>query len=127
MTVYEVIDMVKKEKPNKFTSEHMVKWLNECEAAVQSMLGIPMNEWTKYEADDAGDENTSPMLIVPPPYDPLYVYWIKAKIDYANEEYEGYGNNQAQFQSFFDEFKIWAYNHGMVTGKRLPRSWKNVY
>lgn len=123
MTINEVISTVKREKPNQFANEHLIQWLNEVESLVQNKLGIMIDEWFKYSVDDIENETE---LIVSPPYDILYVYWLKAKIDYTNEDYESFGNNQAQFQSHFNEFLAYAHRNGLVTS-RLPRKFKNVF
>ena len=123
MTINEVISTVKREKPNQFANEHLIQWLNEVESLVQNKLGIMIDEWFRYSVDDIENETE---LIVSPPYDILYVYWLKAKIDYTNEDYESFGNNQAQFQSHFNEFLAHAHRNGLVTS-RLPRKFKNVF
>ena len=154
MTLFEVIDYVNKEKPNKVSNKHKIIWLNECESWVQSLLGMPIGEWLTYSEEDLNNKDSgitllaendeeqnpnpetpeepfvdySPILIVNPPYDILYVYWLKAKIDYANEEYESYANNQAQFTSMFDDFKKFAFRSGLVVKSAdLPKKLKNVW
>ena len=63
-------------------------------------------------------------LIVRPPYDALYKSYLKAKIDYANEEYESYANNQAQFTSDYENWQAYAMRSGMVIND-MPDSFRN--
>ena len=48
-------------------------------------------------------------LIVPAPYDDMYIFYLESKIDYANNEITRYNNSNAMFTSAFSEFQR-AYN-----------------
>ena len=63
-------------------------------------------------------------MIVPEPYSAIYISYLKAKIDYAQEEYESYGNNQAIFDDDMKNFKAWAIREGKIR-KDLPTEIKN--
>ena len=120
MKLSEAIEQVKKEKPHSFSMDHCTAFINEVESAVQEFLGIPADERKKYDWKEDG--NTE--LIAKEPYSILYVSLLKAKIDYAMEEYESYANNQAQFESDFEDFKAWAVREGKIR-KSLPTRIKN--
>ena len=81
MRLSEAIEQVKKEKPHSFSMDHCTVFINEVEASVQEYLGIPADEWKKYDWKEDGNA----VLIAPEPYSALYISWLKAKIDYANE------------------------------------------
>lgn len=55
-------------------------------------------------------EETNPdtVLIVPAPYDALYLYWLEAQIDYYNGEMDRYNNAAGRFtlaqQEFIDHY-----------------------
>ena len=120
MRLSEAIELVKKEKPHSFSMDHCTVFINEVEASVQEYLGIPADEWKKYDWKEDGNA----VLIAPEPYSALYISWLKAKIDYANEEYESYATNQAQFEADFTEFKAWAVREDRIR-KELPTKIKN--
>lgn len=115
MKLAEAIEQVKREKPHSFSMDHCTLFITEVEQAVQEYLGIPVSERRKYRWEEDGKSE----LIAPEPYSALYISYLKAKIDYANEEYESYATNQAQFESDFSEFKAWAVRAG-VTKSNLP-------
>lgn len=95
MTINELITRVNTEKPNSFQTEDLLKYINAIEAEVAEQLGVAAEVYT---SDDLGSE-----LLAPSPYDRLYISWLKANIDFANEEYASYENNQAQhIQDFMD-------------------------
>ena len=110
MKLSEAIEEVKAEKPNSFGADHITRYINNVEASVQNFLGIDREEWVKYDWKADGNKE----LIIPAPYDILYKSFLKAKIDYAMEEYESYENNQAQFEADFDDWKAWAMRSGLV-------------
>ena len=89
MTVNDAISKVKDRKPNAYSDESLVDWLNECEAMVQReiMLTVP-DEIIQYDYPDDLDKE----LILPRPYAALYVSSIKMMIEYTQEEYNAYNN-----------------------------------
>ena len=115
MKLAEAIEQVKREKPHSFSMDHCTLFITVVEQDVQEYLGITVSERIKYRLEEYGKSE----LIAPEPYSALYISYLKAKIDYANEEYESYATNQAQFESDFSEFKAWAVRAG-VTKSNLP-------
>lgn len=113
MKLSEAIEQVRLEKPHSFSSDHCALFLTEIEAQVQDYLGIPAEEWVKYDWKNDGNKE----LIVPAPYDALYISFLKAKIDYANEEYESYANNQAIHADDMESFKAWAIRENKLKNK----------
>lgn len=123
-TIKEIVTMFKEEKPNKVSDAHIIQWFNEAEAEVQDMLGIPYDDWETYTVEDiAEDAVTEP--IAKPPYISLYLFYLMARLDYANQEFESYSNNQAQYVEAFENYKKFAYRNGLVVTE-LPRRFVNV-
>lgn len=110
MKLAELIQEVMDEKPNSFNPERLTAFASEVEAEVQEYLGVDDAEKIKYDWKEDGSRE----LIVTAPYDILYKSYLKARIDYTNEEYQSYANNQAQFNSDMDEWKAWAMRSGIV-------------
>lgn len=110
MKLAELIQEVMDEKPNSFKAERLTAFVSEVEAEVQEYLGVDDAEKIKYDWKEDGSRE----LIVTAPYDILYKSYLKARIDYTNEEYQSYTNNQAQFNSDMDEWKAWAMRSGLV-------------
>lgn len=96
MTVNEALAKVKDRKPNAYNDESLNDWLNECEAMVQReiMLTVP-EEIIQYEWPDDRDKE----LILPKPYDAMYVTYIIMMIQYVQEEYGAYNNTNMMFQT----------------------------
>lgn len=57
-------------------------------------------------------------LLVPAPYDEVYIRWLEAQIDYANGEYGRYNNSMTMFNASYSAFRnYWNRTH-MPKGKR---------
>ena len=119
MTIQKLIDKVQEEKPNTFQTEKLIEYINEIEAdaAEQVNMDIPV-----YTAEDLDEE-----LIVPAPYDRMYVSYLKAMIDYANEEYGSYQLNQEQHVQDFSDFLKWAVRTGQTDKYLIPSRFTNVF
>lgn len=115
MKLSEAIERVKLEKPHSYSENHCTLFITEAEMQVQDFLGIPTEERIKYNWEQDGNKE----LIAPAPYDRLYISWLKAKIDYSNEEYESYANNQDQFNADMAEYQAWAIREGKVINNNL--------
>ena len=113
MTLSELINKVNAEKPNAFSENHLTLFVTECEALVQEFLG--KTDRVKY--DWTADQDKE--LIALPPFDVLYEHYLKAKMDYVNEEHQSYANNQAQFEVVWSEYKAYAVREGLIATKPL--------
>jgi len=101
MVLGTLISKVQEEKPNSFTDNKLISFVNEIEVNVAEQMRI--SDVPVYTDDDMAAE-----LLAPAPYDRLYVSYVKAMIDYANEEYASYQLNQAQLTLDFQEFVDWV-------------------
>ena len=124
MTVNELLKRVDEQKPNAFSVAQKVSWLNDIETQIQEFLGYDGSRWVVYTDSD---EDLAKELIVDRPYSNVYIAWLKAKIDFDNEEYESYQNNQAQFSSEFAAYKSYALRNGLVSTTIVPDHFKNVW
>ena len=107
MTVREAVELAGEIKPNAFSEEQKVRWLNSCEGMVQTqvMLLAPEEILTYSWPEDQDTE-----LLVLPPHEKLYVSHLCAMIDFANGEYGKYQNSMRLFNSEFSEFMRWFSN-----------------
>jgi hypothetical protein len=53
------------------------------------------------------DDNTplDTVLLIPAPYDNVYVLWLQAQIDYANEDTAKYKNSSSAYNHAYNEFQ----------------------
>lgn len=103
MTIREAIGIADGQKPNAFTDADKIRWINQVEGTVQAdVLLLAPEEWVTYTA---ADMDTA--LIVRPPHDKIYTAYLVAMIDFANNEYDKYGNTSAMYNAFYEEFVRW--------------------
>ena len=120
MKVKDLLNLIKTEKPNSFSDEMLLGYINEIEAEVQDQMEIvPV---TSYDLKLDMDKD----LLVKTPYDKLYISYLKARIDYVLEEYENYENDQAQHIADFRDFADWAVRT-RAYHKRSPKRFINVF
>lgn len=103
MTLRDLLNKISEEKPNSFSDAKLISFVNEVEADVAEELHI---ENVPTYADNHVDLDKN--LLVHAPYDRLYVSYVKAMIDYSNEEYASYQLNQEQHNQDFKDFLDWA-------------------
>ncbi len=144
MTLAELIEKVNNEKPNSFTNVYLLKIVNEVEARVYDFLETPAAERILHveselaedeasgesgesgESGDSGEEQgLGGILLIPEPYSTAYESYLRARLDYANEEFELYANDSAQFNEDFDGYKAYAMRSGLVNTEAIPKQIKN--
>lgn len=118
MTIRTLISKLNDEKPNSFGNERLISFVNEVEAEVAEQLSVDFDTYTAADMDRE--------LLALKPYDRLYVSYVKAMVDYANEEYESYTNNQAQHVQDFRDFVDWIVRTSQVTENTFPRRLRNT-
>ena len=109
MNIQEVLDLADQMKPNMMDPRVKLKYLSEIEGLIHQEILM------KHE--HAEDEETLPVytvdtdpgteLIVPAPYDMVYVYWLMSKIDLLNQEIDKYNNDRALFENAYDTMSDW--------------------
>lgn len=100
MTPNKVIEIVDSIKPNSYDEETKLRWINELEGLVKRLV-VQVDDVTPlYYPDDMDRE-----LFISPPYEDVYQFYVEAKIDYYNKEFENYNNSVAVFEARFLEFK----------------------
>ena len=105
MKIQEAIDWADEMKPNAFTSEAKLAWLNALEGRIAAdvFLMAPAEiAALRYTGEDMETE-----LLVAPPHDDIYTLWLQAKIDEANGEYNKYANSMQIYNEHYGNFVRW--------------------
>lgn len=128
MNIQECINRTDSVKPNQYSVEDKVRWLSYLDGSIRKEIldkyeqppekketqviiiygdteesteeTIEEKEFSGYSPDRLTDE-----LLVPFPYDELYVAYLKAKIDEENGETERYNNSAATFNGMLQNFQ----------------------
>ncbi len=104
MKLRELFDFVDGVKPNAFEDDAKLRWLNELEGKIQSL--IYHTETDKIVAH-ALPVDEMRQLLVPAPYDKVYWMWLCAMIDFANGEYDKYQNAMVMANDAYSEYAKW--------------------
>jgi hypothetical protein len=115
MNIQTAIDRADEMKPNMMSRDLKIAALSELDGLIHREIilkhrhGPEMCSFTGYDKDtDPGTE-----LIVPWPYDEVYTYWLMAKNDDQNLEYDKYENDRMKFNSAYDTFHDWCRRNHM--------------
>ena len=120
MELIEAIGRVDAVKPNGFTREEKIRWLSVLDGMIQNEV-IDTHEGAEAVEFHGYDEETSvqTVLLVPHPYDYLYVHWLEMQIDYANGEYGKYNNSRDMFNSAYSDFKRYYNRTHLPKGRKI--------
>ena len=106
MTIVEVISKVDATKPNTYSMEEKIDWLSTLDHRVKSQI-IDAHECNEpiyfYGYDGLVDQEME--LLVPAPYDEMYLRWLEAMIDYHNSEDERYNQAITLFNNAYEGYK----------------------
>jgi hypothetical protein len=102
MKLSESIDLINKVKPNGYSADVLVAFINELESmAWVEVFEKKPEDFTPYKLPEHQDVE----LIIVKPYDSCYLNYVAAKIDFQNEEAAGYQNNMEMFNSQYLDYK----------------------
>lgn len=120
MKIIEAINRIDSLKHNTYTQNDKVAWLSRLDSMVKRLIidtheGAENVTFTGY--DDKTDLNTE--LLVPAPFDEMYLRWLEAQIDYTNGEYDKYNNSAAMYQTTYDGYANYYNRTHMPIGKKF--------
>lgn len=120
MTLIEAITKIDALKPNTYSQSEKVKWLSMIDGIIKNKI-IDTHEGGDGISFSGYDENTNLVteLLVPAPYDDIYVRWLETRIDYTNGEYDRYNNGLEVFNEMYDEFNRYYNRTHMPLGKKF--------
>ena len=117
MTVMEAIAAIDNLKHNTYSFEDKVRWLSTLDGRVAvTIMNMPSWIGTGYDPKTDGEM----MLLIPSPYDEIYLRWLEAQIDYANGEYSRYNNSIDVFNTVWAEYQNY-YNRSVRQPKKKYR------
>ena len=100
MTPNKVIEIIDRLKPNPYSEEDKLRWINELDGMVQRLV-IQADDIKQLVYPDDMDKE----LLIPAPFDDCYTFYLEAKIDYHNREYANYNNSASMFEAQYSEYK----------------------
>ena len=120
MTIIEAINRINAVKPNSYDQSQKVKWLSALDGIVKKEV-IDTHEGGEEVTFNGYTDETmiSTMLLVPAPYDEVYIRYLEMQIDYANGEYAKYNNSVDVYNEAYTAFKRYYNRTHMPKGNKL--------
>lgn len=117
MTISEAISQTRKLSGNAVDDNTMCRWLSELDGRL--MLDFYKGgEWMAYALPQDADHE----LLVPFPWDELYVHYLEAMVYYSNGEYERYRNSYEMYNKKELDYRQWyARNQLPITLEALQK------
>lgn len=116
MTVMEAINHVDAVKPNGYRQSEKIRWLSYLDGIIKKEIIDTHEGGEKVSFSGYTDNSLMTELLVPAPYDDIYIKWLEAQIDYANGEYGKYNNSITMYNNAYMAFAK-AYNR-----EHLPKN-----
>ena len=120
MTLMEALHRIDTIKPNSYNQIEKIKWLSTLDGIIKTEIidareggeGVVFNGYKE-------DTNLTTPLLVPAPYDEIYLFWLESKIDYWNGEIGKYNNSIEMYNEAYSTYaKYYARTH-VPKGKKF--------
>lgn len=118
MKIIEAIAEIDSFKPNNYTQHDKVGWLSRLDSMVKKEI-IDTHEGGDETAFEGYTDETATdtEMLIPPPFDEVYLRWLEAQIDYANGEYGRYNNSMVMFNTSYSAFRNFYNRNHTPLGK----------
>ena len=105
MTAQEVITQVQHKMPSLIKENLMYRWLSELDGRITLELINPYGDAQKLPVYDENSSDAN--MLVPAPYDFLYIDYLEMQIARANGEQQRFSIAQGAFEEKYEAFRRW--------------------
>ena len=106
MTIIEAINRVDRSKANGYKQQDKVRWLSTLDGIVKREIIDTHEGGEDVIFEGYGDDTpVTTELLVPAPYDDVYIRYLEMQIDYSNGEYAKYNNSADAYNLAFSDFE----------------------
>ena len=120
MTLIEAITRIKTLKPNTFLKQDIIRWLSILDGIIKKEI-IDTHEGGESVTFNGYNEQSDLTvdMLVPAPYDDIYIRWLEAQMDYANGEYNKYNNSVAIYNEAYTNYERYYNRTHMPIGTKF--------
>ena len=105
MTVADAIGRVDAVYFNTFSHGEKVAWLSKLDGLVHTQI-LAVHEGALEDFTGYGpDTDPGTLLLIPPPYDEMYLSWLQSQMELALRETEGYNASILTFNAEYEAFE----------------------
>ena len=101
MTALEAISEFDTLKPNSFSQEQKLRWLDRLDGFVQKSV---LDWYPGRQTSFAGGE-LDRVLLMEEPFAEAYLHWMEAKVHYFNQEIDRYNSAIGMFRGIFEDYQ----------------------
>ena len=126
MTPNKAIEIVDRVKPNSYSEEDKLRWIDELDGMVKRLVfqwdekylksietqykngQIKEKQYTEFmnkAKQYSYPEDMDKDLLITSPFENLYPLYLEAQIDYHNREYAHYNNSALMFETQYSEYR----------------------
>ena len=120
MTIIEVINRIDVLKPNSYSQPEKIKWLSTLDGIIKAEI-VDTHEGGE-DITFSGyseDSDLTTKLLVPAPYDHIYIFWLESQIDYWNKEMGKYNNAISMYNEVYSAYEKYYNRTHMPKGKKF--------
>ncbi len=104
MTIGEAVERCDRLKPNGYDREDKIRWLSDLDGmAVRDIISAHEGQIPDFSGYGPDTPEETPLLI-PAPYEDIYIKYLSTQIDFHNAEFSRYNNSAAMFQAAYIAF-----------------------
>ena len=120
MKIIEAINRIDSLKHNTYSQNEKVAWLSRLDSMVKRLI-IDTHEGGEDVVFEGYTDTTDPEteMLVPAPFDEMYLRWLEAQIDYTNGEYGKYNNSILMYQTDYDAYANYYNRNHMPKSKTI--------
>lgn len=120
MTIMDVLYRIDEMKPNVVSQEEKIKWISTLDGIIKSNI-IDTHEGGENVVFNGYKEDVDlkTELLVPAPYDDIYLRWLEAQIDYASAEIAKYNNSLVAYNDAFALYQNYYNRTHMPKGAKF--------
>lgn len=118
MKLIEAINRLDVLKFNTYNQSEKINWLSRLDSMVKKQI-IDTHEGSEsvFFEEYTDDTPLDTVLLVPAPYDEVYLRWMEAQIDYNNGEIDRYNISISMFNTEYEAFENWYRRNHMPVSK----------
>ena len=120
MTIMDALYRIDELKPNSYSQPEKIKWLSSLDGMIKSEI-IDTHEGGEKVIFKgySEDQELTTVLLVPAPYDDIYLRWLEAQIDYNNGEIAKYNNSLIAYNDAFSLYQRYYNRTHMPIGTKF--------
>jgi hypothetical protein len=105
MTIRDAISQVKDLRTNTGSASMLIHWLSELDGKVKlDIIDTHNGGEDILFAPYADDVDRDTVLLIPAPYESVYLWWLAAQIDLANREIKSYNLSISKYNEEYQAF-----------------------